>query len=468
MINRLLPNRYTFFWVLFHLALGIACIFTPFALIAWFYAVLFNSLPRLTKGKLVFRWVNIAYLITYLSAFELLARMAKTSPIIPYELSKYLMFALLLLGIVLGSAKGSRGFWLLLLLLPAVAVDESGLVDNYQYYVFNLLGPVNVALAVIFFSRLPLSEEQLTGLLRLLIFPLLSVLAFTYINTPNYDEIEFSLGANFTTAGGFGSNQVSTALGLGMFLSFLFWLNRWKLTGYRYADAILMFAFAFQGLLTFSRGGMIGGVLAMLVVLFVLTRTRAKLKKQFRLPAVHKYVLPAVFLSVGAFFVADNITGGLLTLRYQGETQGTLLGYKEKNLNTLTTGRYDIFLGDLALWSEHPVLGTGVAASGILREKATGVAAHVEMSRLLAEHGVLGLIYFIMLCSLFFLIWRRNTNPLVKSILMGLFLLGLYTTFHAAIRTFVTPLLIGLSLVSVLIPDDYKKQEPGGNLPSPT
>ena len=92
----------------------------------------------------------------------------------------------------------------------------------------------------------------------------------------------------------------------------------------------------------------------------------------------------------------------------------------------------------------------------------------MEMSRLLAEHGVLGLIYFIMLCSLFFLIWRRNTNPLVKSILMGLFLLGLYTTFHAAIRTFVTPLLIGLSLVSVLIPDDYKKQEPGGNLPSPT
>lgn len=455
MIRQLSNSDYSRYLIVLHVALGIASIYTPYVFIAWFYTVLVTSLPFLFEGNHARRQINTALLICYLVAFELLARMARTSPIIPYELSKYLMFVLLLVGIARGSAKGSRGFWLLLLLLPAIAFDESGLVDDYRSYVFNLLGPVNVALAVIFFTRLPLSVDQLTSLLRLPLFPLLSVLAFTYISTPVYDEIEFSLGANSATAGGFGSNQVSTVLGLGMFITFLFWLNRWKLTGYRNIDALLIFAFAFQGLLTFSRGGMIGGGLAMLVVLFMLMRTRTKLSKLYRLPSVRKYALPVVFLSAGAFFVANNITGGLLTLRYQGETQSTLRGSKLKNFNTLTTGRYDIFLGDLELWSQYPVLGTGVGASSYLRQKKNLASAHVELSRLLAEHGTLGLVNFLLLCSLFFLIRGRNAHPMIRGILMALFVLGLYTTFHAAMRTFASPLLIGLSQVIVLPP---KKQ----------
>jgi hypothetical protein len=232
---------------------------------------------------------------------------------------------------------------LLILLLPAVAVDESGLVVGYEPYVFNLLGPVNVALAVIFFTRLQFSAQQFNGLLRLLLFPLLSVLAYTYISTPDYEKMEFNLGANFDTAGGFGSNQISTGLGLGMFLAFLFWLNKWKLTGYRILDGFLMFGFAFQGLLTFSRGGMVGGALGILVVFFFATTASKQQRKKLRLPSVGKYAIPAIILSIFAFFIVNRITGGNLLLRYQGETQGTLDGHREKTINVITTNRYDIF-----------------------------------------------------------------------------------------------------------------------------
>lgn len=376
--------------------------------------------------------------------------MAETSPIIPYELSKYLMFVLLLLGIFQGSAKGSKGFWMLLLLLPAIGVDESGLVDDYRYYVFNLLGPVNVALAVMFFSRLPFAEEQFRSLLQLVLYPLVSVLAFTYLSTPDYNEIEFNLGANFDTAGGFGSNQVSTVLGLGMFVVFVFWLNRWKLSGWRSIDGLLLFAFAFQGLLTFSRGGMIGGAIGILVVLFYIYRAGSKQFRHLRLPALRRYAIPALFLSMGAFFTADQLTGGLLLLRYQGETQATIGGHKQKTINTLTTGRYEIFLGDIDLWGEYPVLGVGPGASRYLRNKLNGSIAHVELSRLLAEHGVLGLLYFLVLFGVVFNIWRNTSNPMLKGILTALFIIGLYTTFHAAMRTFVSPLMIGLSQIWVI------------------
>ncbi|MDX2133721.1 MAG: hypothetical protein SFV52_03010 [Saprospiraceae bacterium] len=395
------------------------------------------------------RRADLALMIAYFASLELVARMAKTSPWVPYELSKYLMFGMLLLGTSL-SARGRLGWLMALLLLPAVFIDLSGLVTGYQPIVFNLLGPVNTALAIVFFSRLPMDTEHFQRLLLVVLFAMAAALSFTFFNTPDYDSIEFSLAANFDTAGGFGSNQVSTGLGLGMFLSFLFWFNRWPLTGYRLLDGFLMFGFAFQGLLTFSRGGMIGGALGILIVLFVISLASTQQRKKLRLPSVGKYAIPAIILSGFAFNAVNTITGGMLLLRYQGETQGTLAGHREKTINVLTTNRYDIFIADLDVWSQNPVFGVGVGASRFLREKVEYVVAHVELSRLLSEHGLGGLLYFILLCTYPVYTINRVQHTLIRGIQWALFIIAIYTTFHAAMRTFTTPLLIGISLVSVL------------------
>ena len=79
-----------------------------------------------------------------------------------------------------------------------------------------------------------------------------------------------------------------------------------------------------------------------------------------------------------------------------------------------------------------------------------GVAAHVELSRLLAEHGILGLFYFIILLVIGWRVYQNKGNPKYTALLFSLYILALYTTFHAATRTFITPLLLSLSTVKIV------------------
>jgi hypothetical protein len=44
---------------------------------------------------------------------------------------------------------------------------------------------------------------------------------------------------------------------------------------------------------------------------------------------------------------------------------------------------------------------------------------------------------------------RSSPNPAISGLLFALFSIGLFTSFHAAMRTFVSPLMIGLSMLTV-------------------
>jgi TRAP-type uncharacterized transport system fused permease subunit len=82
--------------------------------------------------------------------------------------------------------------------------------------------------------------------MRVLIYAFLLSLIFTIIKTPDFDEIEFNLRANFSTTGGFGSNQVSSVFGLGMFIMFVAWVLKWRLLKSVYLDIILILVFTFK------------------------------------------------------------------------------------------------------------------------------------------------------------------------------------------------------------------------------
>jgi hypothetical protein len=188
----------------------------------------------------------------------------------------------------------------------------------------------------------------------------------------------------------------------------------------------------------------------------MLTKSGIIVKSKYRIPDFASYLFPLIFIGTFAFQIADSITGGNLSLRYQGETYGTTVGAREKDLNVITTNRYNIFLEDVALFTEYGWLGVGVGASKYLREGEVdeGTAAHVELSRLIAEHGIFGIGYFILLVLLYYLYIQPIRHPVHKALAAALFVLALYTTFHAATRTFVTPLLIGLSMLNVQFRED--------------
>lgn len=446
MFKYLIENKNPIFLLVFHAVLGILSIFSSVFFILYFYAFVIFSVNYIFRLKNVNS--NLTLFIVYLVSFEILARMAKTSPIIPYEMGKYVMFFSLLFGIFFESRRGLVGLLLLLFIIPATFYDYSGEV-LFKNIVFNALGPINMALAIIYFYKHKFSPDGFKNIIRVMIYPCVSVLSYVFFKTPDFEEVEFTLGANFETTGGFGSNQVSTMLGLGMYLAFIFWVNRWRLSGIRLLDFILICVFAFQGLLSFSRGGMIGGAIG-IFIFFVFIQFSKIAYQRIRLPNVGRYVVIGVLALGLSFIVANSITGGLLLLRYQGETSGTLANVKEKTLNTITTGRLEIFEEDIALFNKYPLTGVGVAASKFLRNQSRGIVAHVELSRLFSEHGILGVLYFIVLFLSGLMIFFINGNPLYKAILLGFFMIAIYSTFHAATRTFISPLLVGLSFIWII------------------
>lgn len=457
MITRLIDPSKSFHWTLFHIVLGYICIFTPWALILWFYFVLFSTAPAAFNAVSKNRLNLFTFLIAYLLGFELLDRMALTSPFIPYELGKYLLLVFLLLALLLSGRKSyTLGIYMVLLITPAAFYDFSG--NRFFFDVINnFFGPLALALGVALWGSYKSTLSNVHVVLHLLWYTCLSALIFAFFKTPDYDNIYFSLRANSQTTGGHSSNQVATILGFGMFLSFYAWLHRLKFSGYRLTDGVITALFAFQGFLTFSRGGMIVGVVGMILayILNSYFSGSSQASNRSRNLSILYFIL-GLFVVIFMFRQVDKISGGKLSLRYQGETEGTLLG-AEKNLNKLTAGRSIILQEDIALWLDSPILGVGAGASRHIRllgeQKA---AAHLEFSRLLAEHGIAGLFYFLLMLRLGWIVWKRKTSLLLRNILIILYLIALATSFHSAMRTYITPLLIAISVMPHHIPRTKK------------
>jgi hypothetical protein len=465
-LSELKKHKYSFFWFAVHVLVGILATLSALPVVGFFYVVFLYSLVNVFQVSSQDRPKLLAEIIIYFASFESIGRLAQADPFLPYELGKYILLLLSPLGILLSKGrtiKGALGFMILVLAIPAIFFDESGRVAPIEVR-FNILGLLNIGFAIWFFSSLKINLRTLVGWSKLLIYPIVSVLVFTIIRTPDLDSVDFSLGANFSTSGGFGSNQVSTILGLGVFLTAACILLNYRLTGFRWMDFVLLLLLTTQGLLTFSRGGMIGGILGVLVMIYYLTKLSMAERKRLSIPNFKKFVLPLVVFLFIVAAVANSITGGMLLLRYMGETQGTLTGTADKSLDKITSNRAGLFVKDIELFVEYPVMGVGVGASTYLREDFKGYAPHIELSRLLAEHGILGLLIFSVFIAVFILNKNKAPENISRGFLLACFIIGFLATFHSATRTYITPLLMGIS--SVLMVNMAKrnvKQAPAGN-----
>jgi hypothetical protein len=420
-------------------------LFSPLPFIVWFYLILLAFTRKIfysSGGKAIF-W--ILTLLLYTSAFELLGRISRASPIVPYELGKYITFIFTIIGIIKAKRINSTGLWLVLFLIPGILVGFPH-YTSYKDISFNVLGTINLGLGLAMLSYLKLNTDQLLRLLRLMTLPMISILAYSIIETPDLSSFDFDLQAN-EIVGGFGSNQVSTVYGLAVLLLFILFINQVSLSGFgKSIDLGLLGLFIFYGLFTFSRGGMIGAVLGIILVLFYqykLGRKKIKIK-------VSKALILSIPIVVISLFIANSITDGKLLLRYKGETYGTLYGHKEKDLNHLTTGRFLLLIEDLEVFSENPILGVGVKQSMSARDKTKGIRTHVELGRLLSEHGLFGALVICIFFILLFKSHRKSLDKLFFSYLFVLYIVGFYTTFHAATRTFISPLLMSMCVINYL------------------
>ena len=393
---------------------------------------------------------QVLTLLLYIVAFEVLFRMKSGGTL--YDIGKYSIIYFCVLGFAYKriSLKAWPYFLILLLFIPGIFLTVNSFffeIDVRKKIMFNLLGPFSLVFASLYTFNKNITLQRLNEVLSVMTGPLVSILvvviAFTPSNTVNIYENNSS---NFANSGGFGPNQISVILGLGAFVFFIqFFFNR-KQKLYSYFSLFLFFLFAYRGLITFSRGGMLTA-LAMIVVFSYMFYRLLHASARSKFIGVFSVLF---VLCLSAWLFTSYQTGGMIDKRYNN--QDAAGRFKESTMS----GREDIMETDLKFFYENPVFGVGPGIGGMMRgeEGLKGVQAHSEPTRLLAEHGSLGLI--ILLLLVFVPILNYFRYRLFHHIYFFPFLLfwGL-TINHAATRIVAPGVLYALTLLNVSI----KKEE---------
>lgn len=438
-------NKFTF--LLLHVFLGVVIHFVGSFVFVYYACFLVFGTYWVIKNN--DRDFQVLTLLVYAVALEVLFRMKSSGSM--YDIGKYSILYFCVLGFSFKriSLKAWPYFLIILLFIPGIVLTVNTFffeIDVRKKIMFNLLGPFTLVCASLYTYNKNITLNRLNEILYVMTGPLLSIVTAVIIYTPsNREQVFENTSSNFATSGGFGPNQISVILGLGAFLFFIqFFFNR-KEKLYSYLSLILFFVFAYRGLITFSRGGILTAVAMILIFSYMVYKL---LVKEMRSKFISVFTILFI-LSVSAWLFTSFQTGGMINKRYNN--QDAAGRFKESRLS----GREDIMETDLKFFYDNPVLGVGPGISGMLREEEGmyGAQAHSEPTRLLAEHGSLGLI--ILLLLVFVPIFKYYRYRQFHHIYFFPFLVfwGL-TINHAATRIVAPGVLYALTLLNVYIKNE--------------
>jgi O-antigen ligase len=138
----------------------------------------------------------------------------------------------------------------------------------------------------------------------------------------------------------------------------------------------------------------------------------------------------------------DEFTKGALTKRL---------------INTKLTGRDKLALADLKAFEENPLFGVGPGQAVAYHQKfsphSSQATAHTEFSRLLAEHGVFGLLAMVLLIGIAVQNFRKAKSPQGKALVVSMVSWSFIFMTAAAMRLVAPSFCFGLT-AATLSPDD--------------
>lgn len=381
----------------------------------------------------------------YIAGAEVFYRM--TGGVIFYETGKYVVIVFLLTGLFFkGSSVKTVPFWLyLLILVPGIVVASLSPppgIDFRKSVAFNLSGPVCLGVAAIYCYYKIITRRHFEKVVEMLLMPLLMTMFYLFLYTPELGT-SLNMSANYAASGGYGPNQISTVMGLGAFL-LVTRLLVVKNTMINLIDLILLGMMTYRGLATFSRGGMITGLICVIAFIFILYYKQGSQGRK-------RMLLKLVVLGTSLFLswtLVSMKTGGLITNRYQGEDASGQLK------DDITTGRVELVVTELEGFYYNPVIGVGVGQALFFRKEATSIitASHNEISRLLSEHGMLGVTAILILIFVPILFWLKFRN---NYYFLAFMVFWFMTINHSAMRIALPAFVYGLALLYII--DEKKK-----------
>jgi hypothetical protein len=432
------------FLIAAHLLIGVLIYLVPvFAKVYGYSIILIGILFVIKKRN---KNNEVLYASAYIIGSEVLLRMTDGNPV--YEFSKYGVMIFIIMGIFYsGFSKYSVPYWIyILLLVPGIlmATHELNLQTEIRKTIaFNIAGPICLGLASMYTYNRKISYDELNNILLMIGLPVVSCAMYLMLYTPNIKEVLTGTGSNTELSGGFGPNQVSTVLGLGMFVFFsrILLVSKSKLIFI--ANLAVALLISYRGLVTFSRGGMLTGLI---MIFFLLYFIYINSKGQGKLKLFYFFgFLFVVFLLVWSY--TSFQTGGLIEKRYANkDAQGRV---KESQL----TGREDIAAQEFDIFLNHPFFGAGVARATEIRTGINGFRSlsHNEISRLMSEHGALGILALLVLFITPMILYLDNKQNIYIFCFLFFWLL---TINHAAMRIAAPAFVYSLALLKVQFNED--------------
>ena len=371
----------------------------------------------------------------YVVGAEVLWR--QTEAVAPWELSKYLLILISTVGVIRFVGRPQRSgttIVFLAALLPACAVPfvRLGPVAAIEPVSFNVAGLVALGLGVLFVSQVAGPWWSMRPALWCLVAPVIATATLGTEAARGLSSSDFVNESSFKATGGFGPNQVPVVLGLGALCLILLAICE---SGFvrPFVSVTMAMWFLVQGGLTFSRGGMTNVAVALLVALPVLLRRRSEAARVFGLLLVIGLVGTVV-----VFPRVDQFTGGALTIRFSDT--------READVRTeLVRKEFETFI-------DHVALGVGAGQSEAVEVNRRTYASHTEYTRLLAEHGILGVVAIVCLVAMAVSAYRRQQISWGHAWTLAFSAWALVDMLHAATRVAAPSFAFALAMFT-FVPD---------------
>ena len=436
-----LSQKYIFV-LLLHVLLGYSLVqVSGFStVLSWLIIIL--GLYEIIKSR--DKYNQAAIFSAYLVGIEIVLRMTGADVI--WEFGKYGVVLFLIVGMVSQKIKSINLPFLMLIyflsLFPSVVLIPYYSFNEWRQIVsFNLSGPVTLFISVIYFRGKTIYDKNVILILRAIALPILTLSTILLFRLPNLEELTFSSEANYQFSGGYGPNQVSSMLGVLIVLIGLSKINQYSLFKSQIFDYSILGLCVVQALLTFARGGFMVALSALVVSWVISIKQNKSLKKIYRYN-----ILIIIIIVVSLWNLASDFTGGLMSDRYKTtlklDNQGIIGG----------SSRVEIMLTDIEIFFDNYLMGVGPGMGKYLRIKYTYgkiVSAHSEFTRILAEHGIIGLFGIISLGVFTYKEYRRRVSR-NKVFFICFVLVASMTMLHSAMRLAMPGFLFGLAYISLL------------------
>lgn len=432
-------DKNEFLLSVFHLILGIAiyCSHTLGVIYSW--SILLGGVLYIILKK--DHNFQVLYASAYIVSSEVFLRMATVIP--TYEFCKYGSLLFFGLGIFFSGyeSKSKWYFIYLLVLMPGLILGFFVLEKPvYSKIVFDFIGPLLLGLGSIYCIGKKVCLQQISKIFNFYKWPMFVCLGYLLVHNISLNILKFSTESNFQVTSKYGPNQVATVFGLTIFILCVQWIQKPLKRWLSIFDLLVLLGFFYMCFLTFSRGGTI---VCLIISALFLSKVYFNLQEESYKHLIQLKIVLLLMVGVVSFMLVNAKTEGLIVKRYADQLPNGKPRKESRN------GRKKLVAYEIDLFLKKPVLGSGL---GYGKENSTRVfgkkiSTHNELSRLLAEHGILGVLAVLILLITPLYLYRQFETDYIY--FWCFYLFWLLTIVHSGLRISVPAFVYALSLLNL-------------------